>query len=129
MVARTAVLKHLGAAARQTGKPGLLERQQHLALAGALDPRQVRDLDRGERFDMDVRVPLLEPADHVGVIREPELGMESADDVELAGRHTPRLIRLGEDLFQRPGIRPVLLGHPRERAEHAGVRRMQTWSG
>ena len=47
--------------------------------------------------------------------------MQPADDVELAGRHPPSLVRFREDLLERPGIRPVLLGHPGERAEHAGV--------
>ena len=41
---------------------------QHLALGHLLDPRDVRDLDRGERLDVHLRMALLEPAEHLGVV-------------------------------------------------------------
>ncbi len=47
--------------------------------------------------------------------------MQPAHDVELARRHAPRLLRLVEDLLQRAGVGALLLRHPGERAEDAGV--------
>jgi hypothetical protein len=94
---------------------------KHLALGDPLDQRQVSDLHRGERLDVHVGMALLEPAEHVGVVTQPELGMQPADDVELARRHAARLLGLLEDLLQRPGVGPLLLRHAREGAEDAGV--------
>ena len=47
--------------------------------------------------------------------------MEAADDVEFARRIVARGVRLGEDLVETARVGPVFFGHPRERAEHAGV--------
>ena len=108
-------------AAGQTGEPRLPHRQQHLALGDLLDPSQVGDLDRGQRLDVHLRVPLLQPADHIRVVAQPELGMQPTDDVELAGGHAARLLGLVEHFVQRAGVGALLLRHPREGAEHAGV--------
>ena len=58
------------------------------------------DLDCRKCLDVNRRVPFLEPPDQIGVIAEPELGMEAAHDVELPGGHTSRLLSLLKDFFQ-----------------------------
>ena len=113
--------EHLGPAAGKAGQPGLLERQQDLGHRALLDPRQVGDLDRGERLDVHLGESLPEAPDHVGVVGEPELRVQAAHDVKLPGRPAPGLLRLLIDLFERSGVGPLLLGHPGERAKHAGV--------
>jgi hypothetical protein len=109
------------APARQAGETRLLECQQHLPLRGLLDARQVGDLHRRERLDVHLRVPLLEAADHVRVIGQPELRVQTTDDVELPGGHPARLLGLVEHLLQRASVGAVLLRHPRKGAEHARV--------
>ena len=81
----------------------------------------MRHLDRGQRLDHDVGMPLLQAAEHVEVVRQLELGMQAADDVKLAGRVFARCIRLGEDFIQTARIRAIFLRHARKRAEHARI--------
>src|SRR2546425_5048793 len=64
---------------------------------------------------------LAEPAEHVEVVGEPQLGMQPAHDVELAGRVVARRVRFGEDLVEAAGVGTIFPRHARERAEHAGV--------
>jgi hypothetical protein len=111
----------LRAAAGQTGEAGVLHGQEHLALGGLLDPGQMGDLDRSERFDVHLGMALLEPADHVGVVAQPELGVQPADDVELPGGHPASLLRLVEHLLEGAGIGALFLRHAGERAERAGL--------
>ena len=68
-----------------------------------------------------IGVPLLEPADHVRVVAQPQLRVQAADDMELAGRCPDGLRRFVIHLFQRPGVGPVFLRHAREGAEDAGL--------
>ena len=44
---------------------------------------QVPDFDGGERLDGEIGAGLAHAANHVGVVRERQLGVESADDVDL----------------------------------------------
>ena len=55
MVARTAVLNTSAPPPGRLVSPASFIRNQHIALADLLDPRQVRDLDRGERLDVHIR--------------------------------------------------------------------------
>ncbi|MEZ4411927.1 MAG: hypothetical protein R2910_02915 [Gemmatimonadales bacterium] len=112
--------EHLRAAAGQAGEAGLLQGQEHLALGDLLDACQVRDLHRRQRLDVHGGVTLLQPTEHVGVVGEPQLRMEAADDVELRRRRPAGLFGLGIHLVQRPGVGPLLLRRPRERTESAG---------
>ncbi len=77
--------------------------------------------DRSKRFDHDLRVARLEAAEHVDVVREPQLGVQTAHDVELARRIVARGIRLDEHFLQAARVRAVFFGHPGERTEHAGI--------
>ena len=86
--------EYLRAAARKAGQSRLPHRGEHLALGDLFDSREVGDLDRSERLDMNRGMTLLESPDHVGVVAQPELGVQPADDVELAGRRALRLIGL-----------------------------------
>src|SRR5207245_2995623 len=92
-----------------------------VACAHALDAGQMRDFDRGQRFDHHLRVALLQAAEHVDVVLEAQLGMQATDNVELAGWIVARGIGLGEHLVQAARVRAVFFRHPREGAEHAGV--------
>ena len=113
--------EHLGPSPRQARHPRFLHPLEHLAHAQVLDARQVRDLDGGERLDLHVGVTLLEAAEHLQVIGEPQLGVQPADDVELARRVIVRGVRFGEHLLEAAGVGALFPRHPRERAEHARV--------
>ena len=113
--------EHLGAAAWQRVDAGFLHFLQNLDNLDTLDPRQMRHLNRRERLDHDAGMPLLESLKHVRVVRQLQLRVQSADDMEFAGRVLARRVRLGEHLLQAARVVAVFLGHPRERAEHAGV--------
>ena len=76
--------EHLGAAAGHRVEPRLAQRDEHVAHGHLLDARDVRDLDRGERLDVHLRMPRLEAAEHLAVVGEPRLHVEATDDVELA---------------------------------------------
>src|SRR6266566_2223748 len=77
--------------------------------------------DRSKSLDHHLRVALLEAAEHVDVVREPELGMQPADDVKLARRVVARGVRFREYFLEAPRVGAVFLRHPGERTEHAGV--------
>src|SRR5574341_200818 len=81
----------------------------------------MRHFDRGERLDHHLRVPLLQPAKHVRVVRQLQLGMQAAHDVKLARGIFARRAGFGEDFLQAAGVGAVFLRHARERAEHAGI--------
>ena len=49
-------------------------------------PRQIRDLDHGERLEMDLRKALLEARAEIEEILKRQVGMQSADDVEFRDR-------------------------------------------
>ena len=51
---------------------------------GAL--RQIRDLDHGEAFEMDLRKALLEAGTQIEEILERQIGMQAADDVKFGDR-------------------------------------------
>src|SRR5579859_4801740 len=63
----------------------------------------------------------LEAAKHVRVVRQLQLGMQAAHDMEFARRVIPRGVGFGEHFFQTPRVGAVFLRHPREGAEDAGV--------
>ena len=71
------------------------------------------------RPDPDPRLAQL--ADDIRVVREPQLRMQPADDVEFAGWGAAGLLGLLIDLRQRAGIGIRFFRGPRERTEHAGV--------
>src|SRR5260370_26202547 len=78
-------------------------------------------LNRSKSFDHHLRVALLEATESVEVVREPQLGVQTANDVELARRIVARGIRLDEHFLQAARVRAVFFGHPGERTEHAGI--------
>src|SRR4051812_34312292 len=81
----------------------------------------MRNFNRGECFDHHLRMPFLEPAKHVRVIRESQLWMQAADNVKLARRVVACRIGFGEYFFEAARIRAVFFGHARKRTEDAGV--------
>src|SRR5712691_2448221 len=81
----------------------------------------MRDLDGGERLDVDAGMALAQAAEHGEVIVEPQLGMQAADDVELARGVVAGGVGLGEHVVERAGVGARLRRHARERAEHARV--------
>src|SRR5437660_4535945 len=78
-------------------------------------------LDRSKSLDHHLRVALLEAAEHVDIVREPELGMEPAHDVKLARRVVARRVGFREYFLEAPRVGAVFFRHPGERTEHAGV--------
>src|SRR6266550_3032654 len=77
--------------------------------------------DRSKSLDHHLRVALLEAAEHVDIVGEPELGMQPADDVELARRIVARGVRFREYFVEAARVGAVFFRHPGERTEHAGV--------
>src|SRR5467141_1658596 len=77
-------------------------------------------LDRRERFDHHLRMALLETAEHVHVVLEPQLGMQPAHDVKLTRGVVSGRVRFGEHFFEAARVGAILFGHARERAEDAG---------
>src|ERR1700752_845574 len=78
-------------------------------------------LNGRERLYHDPGVTLLEAPKHLRVVRQLQLGMEPAHDVELARRILAGGVGLGKDFLEAARIRAVFLRHARERAEHARV--------
>src|SRR5437879_4402388 len=113
--------EHLRAPAGQARHPGVPHGREHVAHRHPLEAREVGDLDGRQRLDVDVGVPLLEPAEHVEVVREAELRVEPAHDVELARGIVVRGVRLREHLVEAARVVPLFLRHSGERAEHARV--------
>jgi hypothetical protein len=113
--------EYLRPAARHRVQPGLAQGDEDVAHRHLLDARDVRNLHRRQRLDVHVRVARLEGAEHLGVVLQPGLHVEPADDVELPRERRVRLIRLGQHLLQRVAVRTLLLGQARVRAEHAGL--------
>ena len=81
-----AVGEDLRAAAGQRIDARFLQLLQGLANRELGASREIRDLDHGERFDVDLREALLEAADEVEEILKRQIGMQSADDVKLGDR-------------------------------------------
>ena len=108
---------------------GLAQRDQHVAPRHLLDARDVGDLDRRERLDVHVREVRLERAEHLLVVREPRLHVESADDVELLRQPVGRARRLGEHLVDRVAVGALLLRETGVAAERARrpQRRRRSW--
>src|SRR5207253_1429970 len=100
---------------------GGAHREQPVAHAQPLEAGEVRDLDGRERLNVDAGVALSQAAEHLQVIRQPQLRVQPAHDVEFASRVVARRIRLGKHLVEAPRVRPRFLRHARERAEDAGV--------
>src|SRR5678809_127521 len=111
--------EYLGAAAGHRVEACLVQRDERVANRHLLDAGDVRDLDRGERLYVDVRVALLEPTEHLRVIREARLHIEPADDVELAGQRAIGGGRFLPDLLHGVAVRALLFGESRVRAEDA----------
>ena len=107
------------AAARHGVHTGLFERLEHLDAGDALDPCQMRDLDCGERLDLRLGVALLEPADEIGVVFQPQLRVQPSDDVEFANPQLPRTLGLLERFLQRHGVGSGVRRAHAEGAEHA----------
>ena len=109
------------AAPRQRADSSILHGMQHLARRQAFDSGEMRDLDRGQGLDHDVGMPLLQAPEHVEVVRQLELGVQAADDVEFSRRVFARRVGLREDFLEAAGIRAVFLRHAGKRTKHAGV--------
>jgi hypothetical protein len=79
-----------------------------------LDSGQVGYLNGGQRLDVDLGMALFEAADQVGVVGEPQPGVEPAHNVELADWRVPGERRLVERLLERHQVRALLLRLARE---------------
>ena len=100
-------MEDLGSAARQTAQPGVDQLPEDLLGRQPGDLGEELDLDRRVRLDVNLGGRLLDPAHHVHVVRERQLVMQSADDVQL-GR--PPLAGLPGPLDHRGTIHHVGLG-------------------
>ena len=109
------------AAPRQRADTGILHSLQHLARRQAFDSGEMRNLDRGQGLDHDVGMPLLQAPEHVEVVRQLELGVQAADDVEFTRWIFARRIGLREDFLEAAGVRAVFFRHAGKRTKHAGV--------
>ena len=115
-----AFAKDFRAAAGQSVEAGFTKRDQYILDRHLVDASDVGDLHRSEGLDVDVRISRLESAEHLAVVLEAALHIETADDVELFRQAICRRLRLGVHLIERVVISTLFLGETREGAEHAG---------
>jgi hypothetical protein len=59
---------------------------QHLLVGHPVEIREERDLDGREALQVDARPDPLQPAQHVGVVRERQVRVEPVDDVHFGER-------------------------------------------
>ena len=116
-----AFAEDLGAAAGKRVEAGFAQRDQHVLDRHLVDARDVRDLDSRQRLDVNVRVARLEAAEHLAVVLEPGLHIESTDDMELLRQSIGRRLRFGVYLVERVVICAFFLRQPRKGAEDAGL--------
>ena len=67
-------------------QPRFFQPHQHFTRRHLADLGKERNLHHGEALQVHLREALLQPGNHVGVIRERQVGMQSADNVELRHR-------------------------------------------
>jgi hypothetical protein len=119
-LAADALGEDLGPAARQRVEPRRLQLAQHLLVGHAVEIGEERDLDRREALQVDARADPLQPAQHVGVVRERQVRVQAVDDVDLGERLVGAGPQLVEDLLERQRVGPVVARlEPRERTEEA----------
>ena len=87
-------IENLRAAAGQRTKPRLAQRRQRLRHAALADPREMQNLDCRKRFQVQIRVELLQLAQHLHVVVPFERRMQSADDVNLSDAELECFLRL-----------------------------------
>ena len=114
-----AIHEDLRAAARQAVKPRRLQAQQRLTHREPRLPREMLDLRRRERMDHDRRELPLDRAQHLLVVRQPEIRVQAALDHHLRAARLDRLAHLREDLLRRQEIRILRPLPPEKRAEPA----------
>ena len=121
-----AVAENLRSAARHRVQPSFLQLHQHFARRHLADLGEERNLHHGEALQMHLREALLQPGNHVEVIRERQVGMKSADDVELGHRLGVSGGGGVPNFLQRHGVSAgrILLAAKRAQAarRHANVR-------
>ena len=100
-------MEDLGSAARQTAQPGVNQLPEDLLGGEPGDLREELDLDRRVRLDVNLGGRLLDPPHHVHIVRERQLVMQSADDVQL---RRPPLAGLPGAIDHRGPIQHVSLG-------------------
>src|SRR6266699_2246241 len=81
----------------------------------------MRHLDRRQRFDHDVGMALLQATEHVEIVGQRELRVETADDVKFARWVFEGRVRLREDFLEAARVGAIFFRHTRERAENTGV--------
>ncbi len=104
MIRAHAFVKNLGAAARQRIDPGFLELPQRVFDWELRSPSQIADLDHRKRLQMDRRVALLQPPDHLAEPVKAQFRVQSADDMEFGNRLAITFARHVPDLVERHGV-------------------------
>jgi hypothetical protein len=107
--------------ARHRGQARLLQCHENIANAASLNPGKVRNLHGRQRLDLNLGEAFTQTPDHVGVVRQSQLGMETSYDMELPRGAALRLARFLEHFLEGPGIGTVLLLQARKGAEDAGL--------
>ena len=100
-----AVGKYLRPAPRQRIHARRLQPQQRLLDRHLVQLSEERHLHHGEGLDMHLGVAHLQPANQVLEVLEGQIGMQSADDVELGDRLGQPGARRLPSLLQRHGVR------------------------
>src|SRR5271157_4908663 len=100
-------MEDLGSATRQTAQPGVNQLPEDLLGGEPGDLGEELDLDRRVRLDMNLGGRLLDPPHHVHIVREWQLVMQSADDVQL---RRPPLAGLPGPIDHRGTIHHISLG-------------------
>jgi len=107
-------------AAGQRIEARLLQLLQDLLVRAAVEIREEGDLDCGEALQMNVGTDAFETAEHVRVVREGQVGVQSVDDVDFGEGLAGAVPELVPRLFQRHRVGAGIAGaQARERAEEA----------
>src|SRR5258708_1777261 len=81
-------------------EPGLRELTKTLLVGPAVEIREERDLDGGEALQVDLRTDSLQAAQHIGVVRERQIGMQAVHDVDFGQRLAGTLPQLVPHLLE-----------------------------
>ena len=120
--------ENLGAAARQRVEAGVHQLAQHLLVGPAVEVGEERDLDSGETLQVNLRTDPLEPAQHVQVVVERQIGVQAVDDVDFG----ERLVRARAQLVPEPARATSCRNRDRRagaaRTSRTGSSRRRRWS-
>ena len=112
-------IENLRPSARQRSESRFAQRRQRLRHAPFAHPREMQDLNRRERLQMQFGIERLQRPQHLDVVVPLERRMQPANDVNLRDAQLERLLRLLDHLRQVVFVRARVAPPPIKRAKIA----------